>query len=538
MNVAVLDDAHDDDGETVDLVLSNATGASIADGTGTGTIANADAMPAAWLARFGRTVAEQVLDGVTGRLEAGRAASMEATVAGQPLNLSGETAPADEAALAEVAHAFGASSQGGPWNGNAGAVHGHAGAAMSGAHGLGESRTMTGHEALLGSSFSLTGERDGAGGTLALWGRAARSSFAGEDGALSLDGDVTTAMLGADYARDRWLAGLALAQSRGEGGYAGAGSGKVESSLTAAVPYAALRATERLRLWGAAGFGSGELTLRPDNAGGADRPERIETDIDWTMAAAGLRGDLFEPEDGAGPALALVSDALWARTGSEKTTGLEAAEADVTRLRLGLEGSWTVALDGGGTLAPKLEAGLRHDGGDAETGFGVELGGGIAWTDPASGLALDVSGRTLLAHEESNAEDRGFSAGLAFAPGGAAGRGPSLSLRHDMGAAATGGLDALFAPDPLEHRAGSDMAGRWTMEAGWGFPAFGGRFTGSPHVGMGLAETARDYRVGWRLSPAAGPAAPDLSLGILAARRESDGAEAEHRIGIELGARW
>ena len=54
----------------------------------------------------------------------------------------------------------------------------------------------------------------------------------------------------------------------------------------------------------------------------------------------------------------------------------------------------------------------------------------------------------------------------------------------------------------------------------------------------GLAETARDYRIGWRLSPAAGPAAPDLSLGILAARRESDGAETEHRIGIELGARW
>ena len=84
---------------------------------------------------------------------------------------------------------------------------------------------MTGREALLGSSFSLTGERDGAGGTLALRGRAARSSFAGEDGTLSLDGDVTTAMLGADYARDRWLAGLALARSRGEGGYAHAGSG-------------------------------------------------------------------------------------------------------------------------------------------------------------------------------------------------------------------------------------------------------------------------------------------------------------------------
>ena len=42
VNVAVLEDAHDDDGETLELVLSNPVGATIADGTGTGTIHNAD----------------------------------------------------------------------------------------------------------------------------------------------------------------------------------------------------------------------------------------------------------------------------------------------------------------------------------------------------------------------------------------------------------------------------------------------------------------------------------------------------------------
>ena len=90
VHVAVLDDAHDDDGETLELVLSNATGASIADGTGTGTIENADPMPQAWLARFGRTVAEQVLDGVSGRLEASRTPGTQVvTLAGQVLDLSG-----------------------------------------------------------------------------------------------------------------------------------------------------------------------------------------------------------------------------------------------------------------------------------------------------------------------------------------------------------------------------------------------------------------------------------------------------------------
>ena len=49
----------------------------------------------------------------------------------------------------------------------------------------------------------------------------------------------------------------------------------------------------------------------------------------------------------------------------------------MTRLRLGLEGGYRIATEGGGHVTPKLEAGMRQDGGDAETGFGVELGGGL-----------------------------------------------------------------------------------------------------------------------------------------------------------------
>ena len=69
VSVAVLDDAHDEGSETLTLTLSNASGAYIEDGTATGTITNSDHMPKAWLARFGRTVAEQVLDAVGARVE-------------------------------------------------------------------------------------------------------------------------------------------------------------------------------------------------------------------------------------------------------------------------------------------------------------------------------------------------------------------------------------------------------------------------------------------------------------------------------------
>ena len=72
VSVAVLDDSHDEGSETMTFTLSNASGARIEDGEATGTIENSDAMPKAWLARFGRTVASQVLDAVEGRLAASR----------------------------------------------------------------------------------------------------------------------------------------------------------------------------------------------------------------------------------------------------------------------------------------------------------------------------------------------------------------------------------------------------------------------------------------------------------------------------------
>ena len=83
--VPILDDGHDEGEETFLFRLSNAQGARIEDGEATGTIENSDKMPKAWLARFGRTVAEQVVDSVQARLEAPREAGAEATLGGQAL---------------------------------------------------------------------------------------------------------------------------------------------------------------------------------------------------------------------------------------------------------------------------------------------------------------------------------------------------------------------------------------------------------------------------------------------------------------------
>ena len=60
-------DDHNESLETLTLALSNASGAEVATASATGRIVNTDATPDAWLARFGRAVAEQVIDAVESR---------------------------------------------------------------------------------------------------------------------------------------------------------------------------------------------------------------------------------------------------------------------------------------------------------------------------------------------------------------------------------------------------------------------------------------------------------------------------------------
>ena len=54
-----------------------------------------------------------------------------------------------------------------------------------------------------------------------------------------------------------------------------------------------------------------------------------------------------------------------------------------------------------------MEVGLRHDWGDAETGFGLELGGRVQYADPALGLTIEAAVRGLLAHEDSDYQEWG-----------------------------------------------------------------------------------------------------------------------------------
>ena len=497
-------------------VTANPVEVTVADGSGM------DTMSRAWLARFGRTVADQVLDAVEGRLGAARAAGTELSLAGQQIGNSATRERTEEREAAARLETLGRWLRGEQEDGDGW-------------------RPLTGREVLRGSSFTLTGgsAEDGFGG---LWGRGAITSLDGREGDLRLDGEVVSALLGADWSRGRGSAGVAVAHSRGEGSYRGrSGDGEVESALTGVYPYGRYELSERLSLWGVAGYGAGTLKLTPDGKAA------METDTALAMVAVGGRGVLVKPSEGGGLELAVKPDVLVVRTTADavnrSTGGLAGSEADVTRLRVGLEGRWRGIGVGGGSLVPGFEIGVRHDGGDAETGFGADVGAGLAWRDPARGIEAELRARGLLTHEDGGFRERGFSGSLAWDPDPDSERGPKLTLIQTVGASATSGMDALLRPDTVAGltRANDDGLGQRRLEAklGYGFAVFGGRYTGTPEIGFSLSERGRETSLGWRL---AGARRGDLSFEV---RLEGSRLEAtnddrtpEHRFGLRMTARW
>ena len=210
---------------------------------------------------------------------------------------------------------------------------------------------------------------------------------------------MTTATLGFDFERRKWLLGVALSRSSGDGTFKAGGTcetgcaGEVESTLMGVHPFARYRVSEKLYLWGALGHGQGDLTLSPEGAG------EVDTDIEMNMAAAGARGVLFPALKSGGFELALRTDLLVTSTSSDAAANLVKTEAETSRLRLLLEGSRAFRFGKDGVLTPSVELGIRYDGGDAETGSGLELGGSLRY---ASGsLTIELSARGLLAHQAS-----------------------------------------------------------------------------------------------------------------------------------------
>ena len=537
--VPVLDDAVDEGTEILVLRLENVRGAVLADRLAVGRIENSDPLQKMWLSRFGRTVAGQVVDAVAGRLS-GPTGGSQVTLGGQSIDLSSLSADSVDARRT-LAGALGAAEEDDPLAGPGPLEAARAGSWDDPETG-GTVRSLTGRELLLGSSFHLAAGGGEAGGPgYAAWGRVAVGGFdaeaPAEKGTVRLDGEVTTGILGADAEWERWLAGVALSVSSAEGTFdqPGVDSGTVESTLTSVNPYVRYEASDRLSVWGLLGYGTGDMTMT--QAARGERAETVtRTDLMLRLGAAGARGVLLEADESGGIDLALRGDAFLVQMESEAAANTVETKADASRLRLVLEAGRPFALRPGAVLTPALELGLRHDGGDAETGTGVEVGGRIRYTDAGSGLTVEANARTLIAHEDSGYEEWGAGGSVRLDPG-ASGRGLSLALAPVWGTPSSG-VDRLWSARDAAGLVRDDdfeAESRLEGEVGYGFGAFGGRGVVTPYAGFGLAEAGdRTWRAGARWS-----LAPHLAMSLDGARRETANDDApEHGVRFGLTLRW
>ena len=567
VQVPVLDDSHDEGEETLTLVLTNASNARIHDGEALGIIVNSDPIPSAWLSRFGRAASDHVAQAVARRLErgpseehlkvgglrldrlftsfsdpdAGRAASASMHLDLDPL-ASGAMQPHPGLWAASGSGSRNTQSAGGLGAGTLSSMPTGGSDAQWSPGGMtapygGTSRASDAlpslRDALMGSSFFYThGESDDATSSpLTAWGETASTRFKGSEGALSLDGEVTTAMLGLDKRYGRWLVGSTLSYSEGEGGYqdSAALGGSMESTLTSLNPYAHFELNETTSLWGVFGYGSGSLRVTPHGAESA-----IETDLSNRMAAFGGRGLLSVRTGDAGRfELALRSDALVTRTDSEAVRGLVAARGATSRVRLMLEGSGSMPLATGGVLKPSLEAGLRYDAGDAETGAGLEVGGGLGYA--AGRLSVDINARALVAHEDTDYEEWGFSGSLAYTPG-KDGQGLSMKLGSAWGATQSG-VQSLWSRQDASGLASNspfDAAQRFEAELGYGIAGLRKAALWVPFIAAQAADgDSQSLRMGVKLT-----SGPNVEAGLEIGRLENGRGAPEHAVQLRGALRW
>ena len=462
-----------------------------------------------WLARFGRTAASDTAEAIRQRLEEGPQRNQlvlngrtvdslfgrheEEETKTLSLARMPEIGAGGYSAVPDIASGFGVDFEVGMENGrvtNAGVGHNR---------GLPKLSDM-----LLRSSFhyAFAQEPELAGPegmvTHTLWGSANGSRFDANIDALSLDGEVMTGTMGYDRQIGRLLTGVALSYSDGEGRFRdpAAGSGVIASDLSGVYPYAYFQVDHRTSLWGVVGYGKGELQLMPDDASF----RTAAADLDNAMAAFGGRGVLSIREGTSRRfEFALRGDALLTDTSADRTPAFAESGASTQRLRLMLEATGSIR-GANGIFSPTLEAGLRHDAGDAEQGTGFELGGGLAWS--AGPLTLQLNGRGLLAHEDEAYREWGYSASVQYQPG-TDGRGLLLDLSSARGSDNGGSARMWSMPDVggmvREQRQSPGQSIRFRL--GYGLESAGRRVLWHPFVGIEtFTNEGRALRLGFRIN--------------------------------------
>ena len=398
-----------------------------------------------------------------------------------------------------------------------------------------------------GRSFALAlgGEGEGGGAgtgggrSVTVWGAGDWRNLSRDVDSLDWSGELFAAHLGADAGvGSGGRAGVGLSWFESELDYTDRGGdepvqGEHRSRMASVQPYVGWTPRAGTRLWASVGYGSGEVEVRDKAL--RERFGRQESDSELLGAAAGgavrlvSQGALRLDLKGEGQATRYEVD--------DNGDLIEGLSVQTQRLRVAMEGSGEYELSDGARVAPSAELGVRWDGGDGATGAGVEVGGGLSWSDAGGRLTLEARGRALVAHR-GELDEWGLSGGVRLAPGGSNGRGLSMSVEPVWGVRREGAARLWEQGLAGGRPAGGERTGDLGMDAelGYGLAAFGGFGVATPYLRYGQAQQqgGRRYALGWRLHRPGG----GFDLDLEGWRRERGPDRSEHGLRLALRAPW
>ena len=383
---------------------------------------------------------------------------------------------------------------------------------------------------LAGSAFVLP--LNGAGSEsqsqgFTLWGAGDYRSLEGTEG-VRWDGDLFSLQLGLDaQLNERTILGVAVSKSQARLDYTDSSlgaSGDYDLDMTSVHPYLGWVAGG-LDFWATAGYGDGELEISEDGASGEALPT---SDLSVQTYALGASGILMET---GRTSLRLKGEAMSSTVELDGNEQITAVTRDASRVRMALEATRVQDLDSGAQFESSVEAGLRFDGGDGETGAGAELGASLRYARLGGGLVIEGKVRTLVGGE---AEEWGLSGAISFQPS-TNGRGLSFSLTPGYGVTSSGvqqlwqqGLDDGLGG--ASHGASSGSSKGYSpslkVRLDYGMHALRGPGLMTPYTELSLGDK-NTYRLGlqWQRSKL-------FDLKLVTERKEGT-ATADHRIYLE-----
>ena len=388
-------------------------------------------------------------------------------------------------------------------------------------------------EALAGSSIAL--ELDGTGTAAPSAGGQAGSSGVGvwasanydrisstAPGVGDWDGNQFSLFVGVDgHVSRNTVIGVAASWSKGSTEFDDNPTFDIDTDLLGLNPYIGWHSADgRKTAWGTVGYSSGDFEQD-------QLSQPIKTDLKMTVLAIGGSTRFAER---SGSDFDIKGDLSTAELTTDAVGSLPEVKSKAHRARVAVEAEVNKASDSGGHVMRSVALGLRYDGGDGDTGSGLELDGELGW----SGRSVSVSGAAnVLLFHTGDLKEWGLGGLIRYEPSHAKGRNLTFRAQPSYGRGENGSGQLWDQQVKDLDEDGGEPEARLVMDAGWGLAALSGRGLLTPYSGLELSEGgSRVYRLGSR-----------VEIGSvfnidLAAHRTEDGDSPEHGIGLQLGMKW